>query len=329
MNYTLGPATRALLTDLGVSVSSVLQRARMPQGLFAEGNVELTAAEYYALWRALGEELPGEILPITFARSMSAEAFDPPLFAAFCSPSLTVAATRVAHYKRLVGPLRVAVSAAAGATTIDISWPEGEHPPDAFGLTELLFWIALARIGTRTEVQPLRVTAPITVPADVRDQYTEYVGVPIRRGTGWSVTFADGDADRPFLTANEQMWDFFEPELRRRLADLDQGTSTQELVHAALLKLLPAGTASAPTVAKELALSVRTLQRRLSLESTTFQAILRDTRESLARHYLTNSTMSAAEIAYLLGYDDTTSFYRAFHTWTGQTPELTRIDAAR
>ncbi|MDX6260657.1 MAG: hypothetical protein QOH84_2345, partial [Kribbellaceae bacterium] len=73
-----------------------------------------------------------------------------------------------------------------------------------------------------------------------------------------------------------------------------------------------------------LAISTRTLQRRLQLESTAFQTILRTTRESLARHYLTNSTMTAAEIAYLLGYDDATSFYRAFHDWTGQTPEAVR-----
>ena len=30
------------------------------------------------------------------------------------------------------------------------------------------------------------------------------------------------------------------------------------------------------------------------------------------------------EIAYLLGYDDTNSFYRAFRTWTGTTPDTIR-----
>ncbi|GAA1583819.1 AraC family transcriptional regulator [Kribbella sancticallisti] len=327
-NYMLGPSARALLADLGVSLADVLDRARLPQGLLAEGTAELTPTEYYALWRALADDSADEILPIRIARSLSAEAFDPPLFAAFCSPSLTVAATRVAHYKRLIGPLRLAVNPAAGATTIDLRWPEDEPPPDVFGLTELLFWVALARIGTRADVRPLRLSAPVTIPAAVREQYTEYVGVPIRQAAGWSITFAGRDADRPFLTANEHMWDVFEPELRRRLADLDQGTSTTELVHAALLKLLPAGAATATAVAKELAMSVRTLQRRLQLESTGFQLILRDTREALARHYLTSSTMSAGEIAYLLGYDDTTSFYRAFHLWTGETPEVVRAGAS-
>ncbi|MFC5262271.1 helix-turn-helix domain-containing protein [Kribbella qitaiheensis] len=59
----------------------------------------------------------------------------------------------------------------------------------------------------------------------------------------------------------------------------------------------------------------------MSLESTTFQLVLRETRKSLARHYLSTPQLTAAEISDLLGYDDTNSFYRAFHTWTGRTPE--------
>jgi AraC-like DNA-binding protein len=44
----------------------------------------------------------------------------------------------------------------------------------------------------------------------------------------------------------------------------------------------------------------------------------------LARHYLTHSDMTTAEIAYLLAYEDTNSFYRAFRTWTGATPDTVR-----
>lgn len=326
--YSLGPSARALLADLGVSVPDVLRRARLPQGLLAEGTAELTPSEYGALWQALDDELADPTLPITIARALSAEVFDPPLFAAYCSPSLAVAASRIAQFKRLVGPLRLAVSAAGGATTIELVWPDGTPPHDTFALTELLFWVSLARTGTRSEVSPLRLSAPVVIPPEVHDEYTAYAGVPLRREPTWAVVFSGRDADLPFLTANEGMWDHFEPELRRRLADLDQATSTTELVHAALLRLLPAGSATTTAVARELAVSPRTLQRRLQLEDTAFQEILRTTREALARHYLTSSTMSAGEIAYLLGYDDTTSFYRAFHAWTGETPERVRSSAS-
>ena len=82
-------------------------------------------------------------------------------------------------------------------------------------------------------------------------------------------------------------------------------------------------------MARKLALSKRTLQRRLHRENTTFQEILNSTREDLARHYLARTSLSGAEISYLLGFEDPNSFFRAFHTWTGQTTEQVRVMHAR
>ena len=80
------------------------------------------------------------------------------------------------------------------------------------------------------------------------------------------------------------------------------------------------------SVAKNLAISKRTLQRYLSNEKTYFQKELNTTREKLARHYLTNSTYSGAEISFLLGFEDPNSFVRAFRSWTGETPEQLRAE---
>jgi AraC-like DNA-binding protein len=77
-------------------------------------------------------------------------------------------------------------------------------------------------------------------------------------------------------------------------------------------------------VAQKLAVSTRTLHRRLKKDGTTFQKVLDDLREELARHYLASSDYSSAEIAFLLGYEEPNSFYRAFRVWTGQTPEAVR-----
>jgi AraC-like DNA-binding protein len=120
------------------------------------------------------------------------------------------------------------------------------------------------------------------------------------------------------------MWRFFAPELRRRLADLQAAASAAERVRAALLETLPAGDHTMATVARHLATSPRTLQRQLQDEGTTFQAVLAGIREHLARHYLGHSALTTSEIAYLLAYDDTNSFYRAFRAWTGSTPDAIR-----
>ncbi len=58
---------------------------------------------------------------------------------------------------------------------------------------------------------------------------------------------------------------------------------------------------------------------RTSVTSTSYR-----NRESLAKYYLTTSAMTGAEISFPLGFEDPNSFFRAFHTWTGQTPRSMR-----
>jgi AraC-like DNA-binding protein len=66
-------------------------------------------------------------------------------------------------------------------------------------------------------------------------------------------------------------------------------------------------------------------QRRLKVEGVSFRDVLNMTRERIARHYLRNSNMTGAEISFLLGFEDPNSFFRAFHGWTGTTPERARV----
>jgi AraC-like DNA-binding protein len=73
-------------------------------------------------------------------------------------------------------------------------------------------------------------------------------------------------------------------------------------------------------VADELNVSTRTLQRRLQEADSSFQQMLDEARHHLARHYLNNSVLELNEAAYLLGYEDSNSFVRAFRTWEGIPP---------
>ena len=73
-------------------------------------------------------------------------------------------------------------------------------------------------------------------------------------------------------------------------------------------------------VGRELGMGARTLQRRLTDAGITFQQLVEDTRRELARHYLKQSTVELNEAAFLLGFEDANSFYRAFHLWEGTSP---------
>ena len=89
-------------------------------------------------------------------------------------------------------------------------------------------------------------------------------------------------------------------------------------------KRLPRGKATKQTVAKALALSARTLSRRLADEGTTYEEVVDQLRRTLALQYLKDPGMSASQIAWLLGYEGSSSFNHAFKRWTGRSPFAAR-----
>jgi len=75
-----------------------------------------------------------------------------------------------------------------------------------------------------------------------------------------------------------------------------------------------------------LAMSERSLQRRLSDEGLSFQVLLSETRHQLALEYLRDPSLAIVEVAYMLGYEDQNSFFRAFRQWEGKTPSVWRAN---
>ncbi|MEH6556630.1 MAG: helix-turn-helix domain-containing protein [Oceanicoccus sp.] len=82
-----------------------------------------------------------------------------------------------------------------------------------------------------------------------------------------------------------------------------------------------------PQMAEKMNISVRTLRRRLNSEGTSYRQIQQQIQSHLARSYLSDTELSVADIASLVGYFDTPTFSRAFKSWTGYTPPQFRKKA--
>ena len=320
--FPVSPGWKLILIDLGVNPENILRGASLPLDLFSQEKAALTTEEYFRFWSFVEVE-GGQNLPIRLGSVLTAEAFDPAIFAALCSNNLNMALKRIATYKRLIAAMALKVDVLHDKTLLEIEWLDKTiNPPITLVFFELVFFVQLSRLATRTHVRPLRVTSPL-LPEDLLP-YQDYFGVLPEQAEKLTIVFSAEDASRQFLTANEKMWNFFEGELKKRLIDLDEGVTTSERVKAALIELLPSGAASIDIVAKKLGTSTRTLQRRLKQEGRNFQGVLDQTREALAKHYLKTSRMTGSEISFLLGFEDPNSFFRAFNNWTGSTPEKTR-----
>lgn len=314
--FPVDPNYGKLLQGENISVSAVLQGAGLPQDLFARRDAALTSGEYLRFMQSIGQAVQGTDIPIRLATAEHIEAINPPIFAAYCSQDVRHCIRRLAQYKALAGALRfdVAEDAAGIAVTIQFEGDSTDLPELIVGV-EMALLLHLLRKASGQHIIPQAVTVrhPFQNPA-----YENFFGCRAGAGEENCISFAANDADLPFLTSNDSLWSFLEPELRRRLSEMEVDDTMAARVRSALVELLPGGACGIEDVCHKLCLSKRTLQRKLAEEDTTFQQQLNHTRELLAKNYLKNTDLPSEDIAFLLGYQDVTSFFRAFALWTGQ-----------
>lgn len=324
VRYVLETSWQILLKDMDVSAQDVLYHARLPLDLLSRKLPTITGEEFFRLWNGLAHALRHDpTFPLRLARTITPEIFSPPIFACLCSRDLNMALNRIAHYKPIVGPIRLEIEQNDRHTMVVISGlPEMMPLPPSLAAFELAFWVQVARIATREQIVPLRIHTALELAEP--EVYEAFFGTSLQHSDFNGLTFSAEDATKPFLTVNDAMWSIFEPELNKRLQALTPEAPFRERVRACLIEILAGGQTSMDDVASRLAVSSRTLQRRLQAEGTSFQKVLDDLREELARYYLTTSDYSSGQIAFLLGYEEPNSFYRSFRAWTGQTPEYVR-----
>ena len=321
--YRLDPALRIALREVGLSVENVTRRASLPTDLLSREAPTVLAEGFFRLWQAIGEEAGSLSIAIDLGKLGALEGFSPTLMAALASPNLIVAATRISHYKSLFAPIVLQVDADDHRVRLSASG-KGHVIPMTLAATELVFWTAFVRRATREPVTPLHATLP-QQPAESA-ALENALGVRINTTDTTSITFDRIDAERPFLTMDAEAWRFYKPVLENRLSELERNASMADRIHATLVELLPSGRTSLEEVSSTLAYSPRSLQRLLHQEGTTFKQVLAQTRARLAKHYLCSADITNAEVAFLLGYDDPNSFFRAFRSWTDTTPERYRLD---
>lgn len=323
IRFAVNPGWRIILSDLGINIPEMLRLSALPEDLFLRKEESISTEEFFRLWNAIDFLFDNPSLPILLIQGISTEVFDPPIFASFCSPNFNVALKRLSQFKPLIGPMKLDVDVKSDSTRLSLYFLEEEHdvPSSLMGM-ELCFFVQLARMATRSHIVPLQVFSPKKLAAE--DQFADFFGVPVSEGDAITIVFSAEDAAMPFVTQNEQMWAFFEPDLRKRLAELNVEEGMKVRVRNALLDMLPSGQTSADDLARRLFVSRRTLQRRLGEEGTSFKEILANVREELARHYISSSDLPYGQISFLLGYEDPNSFFRAFQSWTGVTPNSLR-----
>jgi AraC-like DNA-binding protein len=151
--------------------------------------------------------------------------------------------------------------------------------------------------------------------------YEAHFRCPVKfKATRNALIFSKSDIELPFVTYNADLLATVAPQLEAELNEQLAQKSLKEQAKGILKQLLAGQRPGIQDLATDLHLSTRTLQRRLTEQSITFQQLLDEARRELAHHYLLHSSRELNETAYLLGYEDANSFFRAFHQWEGTSP---------
>jgi AraC-like DNA-binding protein len=312
---TRGADPAALLRGSGVDAGT------MPR---AEDHIDIEL--YYEVWRRAMAAVEDPAFPVQVAATFQLEDHEVFGFLAISCETLGRAYERTATYRGLY---------AAGARwelELDTSsvrlvwypWPGEQADPGYraamdFAVGDMAN--AIRRLG-RDRPAPMQVClAHPGPPAAAIAGFTAHYGVAPRFGARlYELVYAPGLPDMPVSSFNSRLRDYFDEECRKQLAQLVGSASVVDQVRRILIGAMDGGEQSMEDVARKLGLSARSLQRRLADEASRFNDVLAQVREEFAKRYLARGTVSASEVAYLVGFTEPQAFFKAFKRWTGQTP---------
>jgi AraC-like DNA-binding protein len=308
------------LAEHQLALPVLLRLAGLPAGFFRQEKIHATTAELFSLWHAVGELSADPAIGLKLGSEPRLERYHPAAVAAVCSRSYRDALQRMARYKQLTCPEEIGIHIEGDEARVEFIYHEAREDEPEVLIDMALAWIlSVGRRGTEGFIRPLRME--LKRPPRHRDLLEAHFGCRVKFRAGRNaLVFRNADLDRPFVTHNAELLVALGAQLESELEERLRSANVGEQVKRALKRSLAGKRPTLQDIAREVGMSSRTLQRRLGDAEITFQQMVEDTRRELARHYLQHSTVELNEAAFLLGYEDANSFFRAFQRWEDTSP---------
>jgi AraC-like DNA-binding protein len=178
---------------------------------------------------------------------------------------------------------------------------------------------------TQRRLVPRRIAFRHAAPRDV-SLHQELLG----RAPEFEASFDGFEAElawlaEPIRNKNVKLRAYFEKQCERAREAFSSDPAFTALVRQRLAANMEGGALSMADVARSLGTSPRSLHRRLSDEGTSFNDLLDKVRRQFAEQYLGRPRLAISEVAYLVGFNDPSAFFKAFRRWTGVTPSEFRL----
>lgn len=316
--------------ERGVPTDDVLSGAGLERSFLEDPDARLPGPTVLAIWHALRQRAADPALQLSAPMSLPFGAYRVIDYLVAASATVGEGVIRFARFFGLVADgVALSIEEAHGTHRLVLTTADGGTVPGVYVDYVFAALIGRIRMRIRPDLKVLRVDLCQREPSDT-EPYEKVFRAPVHFGAASDqVSFSSEEWGAPTMDADEALARLLEEHARileDRIPHPRSGFRVQ--VARAIAASFPDHPSMAD-VARLLHVSSRTLQRKLGSEDTSFREVADAVSSQLAVTYLSDPKVSSAEVAFLLGFSDPSSFNRAFRRWTGETPGQWREGRAR
>ncbi len=299
---------------------------RPPAG---EGDGRIPLETFLAIWESASEQVGRETMGIPFGKDLASHyPFGNVLWAVMLNAStLGEALSKLCKYHDIMADFyRPSLSVTDGLACLSFEGLDTYAPiPREMVEAILSAYVLILYRLTQGSPKPVEIRFQLDQPSSLGD-YREVFGTALRFSYPRSeIVFRKEHLNTEILLSDRNLFNILEDYAQTILDNLDRQEAWPAKVAQVVARSIVLGkTPDVRSVARDLGVSVRSLQSRLKKEGKSYRTLLGEVRKELAQDYLERTDMEICELALLLGYSDQSAFTNAFKRWTGRTPRSLR-----
>ena len=318
--------------QLGLERSWLLEQAQLSEEDLVDPDSRVQAGKHIQLWRVVLDAVEDRDLGIRLGSAIRAKDVGLVGYTMLHSATLGDALARLVRFGRIIDetyPPEVRVQ--RGETMYRVEpLPEQRLSMERLADFDLAGLLAVLRELAGVEIVPAAIHFPYRSPSSDLTTFRSFFGGELLFDQpDIALVFKNQTLRLPVRTADPALGTYLDQLAENVVETLAPGGSMSDKVERALWAEIKDGRPQLDSVAKALAMSPRTLQRRLREEETSFAELLDRFRHEMSLQLLGDRELAIYEIAYLLGYSEPSTFYRAFRRWTGASPQEVRGSEGR
>ena len=306
----------------GVPARALYEAIKLNPDVMTDPDQRIPFAQVVQLYERAAELTGDDAFGLHVGEAVDPKAFDVLGYAVINSPTLGEALDRMVRYNFIwTNGSWFSVDAGARLTRIVYDYLDDSIKDRRHDSEMTLAAIAtLGRIVTNANLSPVRVAFQHNRPGDTRE-HERIFQCPVEFDADKNQYFLDSTAlALPIVRADPGLCAVLDRHAAELIAKYPRAVMLPDRVRTLIKNQLSGGNAAVDRIAEHLGMSSRTLQRKLQASGTSHQGLLDEMRHELALRYLQEPEMAVCEVAYLLGFSESSAFHRAFKRWTGTTP---------